>query len=316
MNKIITVIIPVFNEAENLPLLYEELYPIIQELATYNFTILFINDGSRDESLNVINQIRNHDHRVHYISLSRNFGKEVAIAAGLDHLGVHTTAAIIMDADLQHPPSLIKEMIMYWEMGYDDVYAVRENRDEERFWKKKLTSLFYKIINLTSKTPVIADAGDYRLLSRKAFTSIQKIREKERFTKGIYSWVGFNKKAIKFQVQPRERGNSKWGFFKLMGLAIDGITSFTVAPLRIATFIGIISSMLSFIWLIKVVLKTLFLGEAITGYPSLISVVLFIGGIQLISIGIIGEYIAKIFNESKNRPLYLIDELEIDDQNP
>jgi len=302
----ITLIIPVYNEKDVLGELYKRLNSIIHNM-NIDFEILFINDGSTDESLEIIKNFQLLDKRISLIDLSRNYGKEIALAAGFDHaLG---DAVILIDADLQDPPELIPLLVKEWQTnGYDDVYAKRKQRKGESYLKKFTSFLFYRFLESLSSVPIQKDTGDYRLLSRKAVDAIKKMRENCRYTKGLYSLIGFKKKAVEFVREQRFAGKTKWNYFKLLNLAFDGITSFSISPLKISSFLGIIISIPSFIYMIYICIKTLILGIDSPGYASLMCVVLFLGGLQLLSIGIIGEYLGRIFYETKNRPLYFTNE--------
>jgi polyisoprenyl-phosphate glycosyltransferase len=217
-------------------------------------------------------------------------------------------ALIIMDADLQDPPELVPDMIKYWEQGYDDVYAKRKSRSGETWMKKQTSKMFYRLLKKVSRVPIQEDTGDFRLLDRRCINALISMRESQRYTKGLFSWVGFNKKEILFDRDPRAAGETKWNYFKLIELAIEGITSFTTVPLKFSSWLGMIISACAFIYMIGIILKTLILGDSVSGYPSLMSVILFIGGIQLLCLGIIGEYLGRIFNESKRRPQYFVNE--------
>lgn len=226
--------------------------------------------------------------------------------AGLDY--VTGDCCIILDADLQDPPELIEDMLKYWEEGYDDVYAKRKSRAGESFMKKFTSSLFYKTLQKSTRIPIQKNTGDFRLLDRRCVDALKKFRESERYTKGMFSWIGFNKKEILFDRDPRVAGKTKWNYWKLMDLAIEGITSFTTKPLRVSSFLGVIISFCAFVYIIIIITRTLILGEAVKGYPSLMAVILFLGGVQLLCLGVIGEYIGRIFNETKKRPLYFVEE--------
>lgn len=304
--KKISILIPTYNEEKSLPLLYPELKILMDEQKQYEWEILFVNDGSSDSSLNIIKALRAADDRINFISLSRNFGKETAMLAGFDY--VTGDCMVIMDADLQDPPSLITQMLEYWEQGYDDVYAKRANRGKESWLRKRFSLLFYKILETTTRFEVLQNVGDFRLLDRCCINALKQIRESERYTKGMFCWIGYNKKEIVFNRGDRIAGESNWNFKSLFNLAIEGITSFTTAPLRFASVIGFFIAFFSFIAAIFYFFKTVFFGDVARGFTTLIVVVLFLGGIQLICIGILGEYIGRIFNETKRRPPYLIRE--------
>ena len=304
--KKVSILIPAYNEEEVLYTLYDRLENVINKLNNYEFEVLLINDGSKDNTLNILRELRKRDKRMCYINLSRNYGKETAMIAGLDY--VTGDCCIILDADLQDPPELIEEMLKYWEQGYDDVYAKRKSRAGESFMKKFTSSLFYKILQKSTRIPIKKDTGDFRLLDRRCVDAIRKFRESERYTKGMFSWIGFNKKEILFDRDPRVAGSTKWNYWKLIDLAIEGITSFTTKPLRISSFLGVIISFCAFVYIVIIIARTLIMGEAVKGYPSLMAVILFLGGVQLLSLGIIGEYIGRVFNETKRRPLYFVEE--------
>ena len=304
--KKVSLLIPAYNEEETIPLLYNELNKAVETISGYEFEIFFVNDGSSDNTLNILRNLQQIDSRVNYISFSRNFGKETAMAAGFDY--VTGDAAVILDADLQDPPELIKEMIFHWEEGYDDVYAKRRSREGESWFKKFTSAAFYKVLQKMTKIPIQEDTGDFRLLDRRAIESLKKLREKQRYTKGMFSWIGFNKKEILFDRKPRAAGKTKWNYLKLFNLALEGVTSFTTSPLRISTIIGILVSIFSIIYMFIVLIKSLIWKDPVKGYPSMMVTILFLGGVQLVSLGIIGEYVGRIFNETKYRPLYIIDE--------
>ena len=302
--KTISILIPAYNEEPVLEKLLARLGTLANNNKKYNFEFLFVNDGSKDKTLDIIKEYAEKDSRISYIDLSRNFGKEIGMIAGLDH--VRGDATVIIDADLQDPPELIPEMIALWEEGYDDVYAQRRSREGETWLKKWTSKTYYKTLQNLTNIPIQKDTGDFRLLDRRVVEALKQFRESQRNTKAMFSWVGFHKKAIFYDRDPRAAGETKWNYLKLIELAIDGITSFTTAPLRIATYTGIVVSFFTFIYLVFLVIRTLFFGTDLAGYPSTMAVILFLGGVQLLSLGIIGEYVGRIFNETKQRPLYLI----------
>ena len=304
--KIITILVPCYNEENNINLLYNRLKNLIKSLPCYEFQILLINDGSKDKTLDRMQELHESDQRVSYLSLSRNFGKENAMLAGLDYAS--GDAVVLMDADLQDPPELIPQMIAEWEKGYDDVYARRRSRAGETWLKKTTAHLYYRLLRKFADIDIPVDVGDFRLLDRQAVDALCTLRERQRYTKGLFSWIGYNKKELLFDRDPRAAGNSKMNFLKLFGLAVDGITSFSVAPLRLASVLGLVISTVAFLYLLFVIIKTLLFGDPVAGYPSMISIILFMGGIQLIVLGIIGEYVGRIFYEAKGRPDYLVSE--------
>ena len=305
--KKISIMVPCYNEETVLPEFYRRTSAVIDGITGYDFEFIFVNDGSSDGTLEILQKMRKMDKRVSYISLSRNFGKEIAMIAGIDYLD--GDAAVIMDADLQDPPEMITEMIKWWNKGYDDISAKRRSRAGESFFKKWSSHAFYKILQRMSDIPIQPDVGDFRLLDKKCLNALRLMRESQRYTKGLFSWIGFNKKEILFDREARASGTTKWNYRKLTNLAIEGITSFTIAPLRMASLTGFALAMLSMLYMSFIIIRTLFFGDKVAGYPSLISVILFISGVQLFFLGIIGEYLGRIFNESKFRPLYLIREL-------
>jgi len=283
--KLITILVPAYNEHESLPLLYDRLVKLMDEQPNYDFEILFVNDGSKDNTLALIKFLRKKDTRINYVNLSRNYGKETAMAAGFDY--VRGDALVIMDADLQDPPELIPEMIKYWEEGYDDVYAKRKSRKGESPLKKLTSWGFYRVLQSMTTIEVQKDTGDFRLLDRRCVEAIKQLRESQRYTKGLYSWIGYNKKEILYDRDPRIAGKTKWNYGRLINLSIDGITSFTTSPLRWAAILGIIVSCAGFLYMLAIILKTLIYGVDVSGYASMMVVILFLGGIQLIFLGLI-----------------------------
>lgn len=306
MKKLISILIPAYNEEEVLDMLYERLDTLARDNDSCRFEFFFVNDGSRDQTLDIIRAYAEKDSRVAYINLSRNFGKEIAMIAGFDH--VRGDAMVIIDADLQDPPELIPQMIKYWEEGYDDIYARRRSRDGETWVKKQTSTWYYRLLQKSTRIPIQRDTGDFRLLDRRAIDALKEFRESERYTKGMFSWIGFKKKEILYDRDQRAAGTTKWNYSKLVNLAIDGITSFTTAPLRISTFIGATVSLVAFLYLLYLLIRPFFGVPTGAGYSSIMAVVLFLGGVQLLSLGVIGEYIGRIFNETKRRPLYFVEE--------
>lgn len=304
--KKVSILIPCYNEEENISKLYDALCNVIDSCSEYDWEIVMINDGSIDGTLSEIKKVRERDKRFCYINLSRNFGKECAMLAGFDNVTGDCT--IIMDANLQHPPYLIKEMLKYWEEGYEDVYAERNNRGKESWLRGKMTALYYRILQKMARMDILPNVGDFRLLDRKCIDSLKQLRETQRYTKGLYCWIGFKKKNIKFDQGDRVNGKSSFDVMKLFDLAMEGITSYTTTPLRFSTILGLIVSLIAFIYMCFVIVKTIIYGDPVQGFPTIIIVILFLGGIQLLSIGIIGEYLGRIFYETKNRPVYIISE--------
>lgn len=304
--KKITIIIPTYNEEDALPFLYERVEKVINGIDNYEFEILFVNDGSKDKTIELIKEYRKKDKRINYIDFARNFGKETAMIAGIDY--AKGDCAIFMDADLQDPPELIPEMIKYWEEGYDDVYAQRRSRKGETWLKKFTSKMYYKVLQALTRVEIQKDTGDYRLLDRRCVNALKKMRETGRNSKSMFSWIGYKKKAILYDRDPRIAGQTKWNYAKLINLAIDGITSFTTSPLRISTFLAIPTFTALIIYFIYVIIKCIRLNVAIEAFQAIILLVLFFSGVQILLFGIVGEYLGRIFNESKNRPLYLVNE--------
>jgi glycosyltransferase len=303
--KLVTILVPAYNEQEVLNMLYDRLKNIMDENTNYDFEVLLVNDGSKDNTLNIIMELREKDKRINYLNLSRNYGKETAMIAGLDY--IKGDCVVIIDADLQDPPELIPEMLKYWEEGYDDVYAKRNSRKGETFLKKFTSKMYYKILQGFTKIEIQKDTGDFRLLDRRCVEALKQIRESQRYTKGLFSWIGYNKKEIRYDRDPRAAGATHWNYKKLIDLSIDGITSFTTSPLRWSAIIGVLVSLAGFIYMIVIICQTLINGVTTPGYASTMVVILFLGGIQLIFLGVIGEYLGRAFYETKRRPLYFID---------
>ncbi len=307
----IDIIVPVFNEQDVIPLFEKRIKDVMQS-CDIKWRVIFIDDGSKDDSLAVMKSIHESNNQFGYLSLSRNFGKEYAVTAGLDHASAD--AAVVIDVDLQDPPELIPDMIAEWHAGFDVIFATRKARHGESMAKKATANLFYRIINSMSKIDIPKDTGDYRLMSRRAYQAVNKLRERNRFMKGLFAWVGYKQKQLYFEREPRAAGTTKWNYSKLWRFALDGITSFSYMPLRFATWIGMTVAILAFFYGVIIITKTIIMGNDVPGYPSLMVVILFLGGIQLTALGIIGEYLGRMFNESKQRPLYLIDEYQPPEQ--
>lgn len=306
MKKVVTVLIPAYNEEDNIRELYGQLSLLMNQCAHYEWEVLFVNDGSTDGTLCKIENIRAIDARVSYINLSRNFGKENAMLAGFDY--AKGDAVVIMDADLQHTPTTILEFLKKWEEGYDDVYAVRKNRGKESLVRKFLTKTYYKIIEKSSKIDALPNVGDFRLLDRKCIDALKKMREYGRYTKGMYCYIGYKKVGVEFETHDRVAGKSSMNFRKLASLAVEGITSYTIAPLRIAIWIGLIIALGTMLYILYIVIKTMVFGDPVAGFPTLMVTILFLGGVQLVALGIIGEYLGKVFEEVKRRPVYFVRE--------
>lgn len=301
--KKITILLPAYNEEDSFPLIRQNMSQVMADNPGYDWEFLLVNDGSTDSTLQQMIRLHREDPHYNYIDLSRNYGKETAMMAGFDY--ATGDGLIIMDADMQHPISVIPEMIKYWEEGYDDVYAQRQS-SKESWLKRKTSQWYYRLLQLMTRIPIQKDTGDFRLLDRSCIEALKQMREKERNTKGMYSWIGFHKKGIYYQQLERQQGKSKWKMTALINLALNGITSYTTAPLRLATVMGIIVSIAAFAYLIYIVVMTNLYGDPVQGYPTIMVTMLFLGGVQLLGLGILGEYLARVFNEVKDRPNYFI----------
>ncbi|MGH8546999.1 MAG: glycosyltransferase family 2 protein [Methylococcales bacterium] len=299
----LSVVAPAYNEEAVLPAFHARLIKVLNELGV-QYEILYVNDGSKDQTINILNDLRNGNEHVSVIDLSRNFGKELALTAGLDH--AVGDAIVVIDTDLQDPPEVIPDLLSKMHEGYDIVYAKRSQREGETLFKKLSANLFYRFIQILSYINIPEDTGDFRVISRRALDELKRLREQHRFMKGLFSWVGFPQTAVRYRRDPRYAGHTKWSYWKLWNFALEGITSFSTKPLKIASYIGVITALAAFLYAIVVVLKKFLYGDPVAGYPSLMAVILFLGGVQLITIGIIGEYLARTFNETKNRPLYIV----------
>lgn len=302
-NMLLSVVVPAYNEEEVLPEFHKRISTILDSMAI-EAEIVYVNDGSADKTLEVMQELCKKDPRVAIVDLSRNFGKEIALTAGLDH--ANGDAVVVIDADLQDPPELIPELVKHWKDGYDVVYAKRIVRDGETIIKKTTAYVFYRLIQKVSRVKIPEDTGDFRLLSRRAVDSLIQLREHHRFMKGLYAWIGYPQKAVPYQRDRRYAGQTKWNYWKLWNFALEGITSFSIAPLKLATYLGVITALSAFIYALFIVFKTLVYGEPVRGYPSLMVAILFFGGIQLFFTGVLGEYLGRMFNETKHRPLYFL----------
>ncbi|MRR06874.1 MAG: glycosyltransferase [Deltaproteobacteria bacterium] len=303
VDNLLSIVVPAFNEQEVLPAFHARLSAVLDSI-TLESEVLYINDGSKDATLEVMKILRAHDPRVAILDLSRNFGKEIAMTAGLDH--AHGDAVVVIDADLQDPPELIPDMVRHWREGWDVVYAQRIERRGETVLKKLTAHWFYRLMQRVGRVHIPENVGDFRLLSRRALDSLLLLREQHRFMKGLFAWIGFPQKGIPYQRDPRFAGRSTWDYWRLWNFALDGITSFTTTPLKWATYLGLVTAFVSFFYGAIIILQKLLYGNPVKGYPSLMVVVLFLGGIQLIFLGIIGEYLGRMFDETKQRPLYFL----------
>ena len=304
--KSVTILVPVYNEEASLPILKAALDEITEKESSYAWQMLFVNDGSRDGSLDLLKAMQEDDERVRWIDLSRNFGKENAMLAGFDHC--KTDAVIVLDADMQQPPTLIPQMLRAWEQGAEDVYGRRTNRDTDPWLRRQFSKAFYRVLKQISRFEVLENVGDFRLLDRKCVEALRALRETERYTKGMFSWIGFKKQEISFTYGERVAGTSNWDSRSLFHLAWNGITSFSTFPLRMVSVIGILTAFIAFAYMVWVFTKAIIWGDPVAGYPTIMTVMLFLGGLQLLSIGVIGEYLGKVYFEAKKRPVYFVRE--------
>ncbi len=300
---VFSVVVPVFNEAEGLPEFHRRLSAVMRRLGRWE--AIYVNDGSTDASLAVLHRLRKADPSIAIVNLARNFGKEVAMTAGLDH--VSGDAVVVIDADLQDPPELIEALAAEWRGGYDVVYAQRRGREGETWIKKSTATAFYRVMERIGHVRLPRDTGDFRLMSRRVVEAVVSLREQHRFMKGLFAWVGFPSKAVPYDRATRHAGDTKWNYWRLWNLALEGVTSFTVVPLRISTYVGMGVAALALVYGAVVVARAALFGNEVAGYPSLLTFVLFLGGIQLMTLGVIGEYLGRVFNETKQRPLYIVE---------
>lgn len=306
-NALLSVIVPAFNEQQVLPAFHDRLSPVLDTL-DIEVEILYVNDGSRDRTHQVMRELRERDPRVAILDLSRNFGKEIAMTAGLEH--ARGDAVIIIDADLQDPPEIIPQLVEGWLEGWDVVYAQRTDRLGETLLKKATAFWFYRLMQRVGRVRIPENAGDFRILSRRAVDSLLQIREQHRFMKGLFAWIGYPQKGIPYKRDPRFAGRTKWDYWRLWNFALDGITSYTTTPLKLATYLGLLTAFGAFAYGVLIILQKLIYGNPVQGYPSLMVMVLFLGGIQLVFLGIIGEYLGRMFDETKGRPLYFVSSFE------
>ncbi len=304
-SELLSVVVPAYNEQEALMALHESLTQVVETLPL-KAEIIYVNDGSTDDTLPLLRRLKDVDERVGIVHLSRNFGKEIASTAGLDH--ARGDAVILMDADLQHPPEMIPDFVEQWKAGYDVVYARRETRDDESRLKKLLVQVFYFCVKKASQVQIPEGTSDYRLLSRRAVDALSRCRERHRFMKGLFAWIGYPQKSIPYVPNARHSGETKWSYWDLWTFALEGITSFTTAPLKAATYLGLLTATTAFIHAAVIVYRTFLYGDPVAGFPSLMVVISFLGGVQLITLGVIGEYLGRMFEESKQRPLYIVEE--------
>ncbi len=311
MKEKISIIVPCFNEEESIPIYYKEMEKVMKKMEKVNFELIFINDGSKDKTLEIIRELALKDKKVRYVSFSRNFGKEAGILAGLEASTGDYVA--MMDVDLQDPPELLEEMYeIIKNEDYDCVATRSVSRNGYGFVRKFCTKMYYKIINMISKTTIVDGARDFRLMTRQMVDAILSLKEYNRFSKGLFSWVGFNTKWITFENKERVAGTTKWNFFKLFGYSLESIIGFSTLPLSIAAFVGILFCLISFIMIIVIIVKTLIFGDPVQGWPSLVCIIFLVSGVQLFCMGILGEYLAKTYSEVKGRPVYIVKETEKD----
>lgn len=304
--KKVTVLVPAYNEAGQLPALHAELRRMVADSGVaYGWEFLVVDDGSTDDTQAVLRQLRAEDPRLRYVTLSRNFGKENALMAGFDY--ATGDCVVMMDSDLQHPVDVIPAMLREWEAGYDDVYGRRLSRGREPFVRRRLTMAYYRLLQSSTRIDVLAEMGDFRLLDRRCVDAMRALRENSRYTKGLLGWIGYRKKGVDYTPDERYGGKSRFSYRKLVNLAAEGICGFSTSPLRATTLLGLAVALGAFVYILFVLCKTLIWGESVQGYPTLMCVILFLGGCQLTAIGIIGEYIGRIYNETKRRPPYIAD---------
>ena len=304
--KKVTVLVPAYNEAGQLPALHAELRRLVAASGVaYGWEFLVVDDGSTDDTQAVLRQLRAEDPRLRYVTLSRNFGKENALMAGFDY--ATGDCVVMMDSDLQHPVDVIPAMLREWEAGYDDVYGRRLSRGREPFVRRRLTMAYYRLLQSSTRIDVLAEMGDFRLLDRRCVDAMRALRENPRYTKGLLGWIGYRKKGVDYTPDERYGGKSRFSYRKLVNLAAEGICGFSTSPLRATTLLGLAVALGAFVYILFVLCKTLIWGESVQGYPTLMCVILFLGGCQLTAIGIIGEYIGRIYNETKRRPPYIAD---------
>lgn len=304
--RLLSVVCPCFNEAEGLAEFHRAIRRVMAQLEQA-FEVVFVNDGSQDLTLALMKDLRDRHANTTIVDLSRNFGKEIALTAGLD--AAKGDAVVVIDADLQDPPDVISDLIGGWREGYDVVYAKRRVREGDSWLKKTTAGIFYKLMAKAGSVPLPENVGDFRLMSRKAVDAVCLIRERHRFMKGVFAWVGFPSKEVLYDRAPRNAGDTKWSYWKLWNLSIEGITSSTLAPLKISTYLGFLTAGIAFLAGAFFIVKTLVFGDTVPGFPTLIVVVLFLGGVQLAVLGVIGEYLGRVFNETKDRPLYFTNEV-------
>lgn len=304
---LVSIVVPAFNEQEVLAEFHRRTVAVMGGLDV-DYEVVFVNDGSTDATLQEMARLRSEDPNVTIVDLSRNFGKEIALTAGLDHAA--GDAVVVIDADLQDPPEIIPDMVEQWRNGFHVVYAQRTAREGETWIKRATAHAFYRVMQLFGPVRLPVDTGDFRLMSRQAVDGLLKLRERHRFMKGLFAWVGYSQTAVPYRRDARHAGATKWNYLKLVNLSIEGLTSFTVVPLRMSMYLGLATAMMAFLYGLWIVFKTFAYGDPVQGFPTIMVTILFLGGVQLIALGVIGEYLGRVFNETKQRPLYLVQRVE------
>jgi polyisoprenyl-phosphate glycosyltransferase len=300
----VSVVVPCYNEEAGIAAFHRCLARVMDQLSE-TWEVIYVNDGSRDATLWRMQDLHRTDPHVAIVNLTRNFGKEIALTAGLDH--ARGAAVVVIDADLQDPPEVIPELVAAWREGNDVVYGQRRVRHGETWLKRATADLFYRLMQRLGRMQMPRDAGDFRLMSRRVVDAVLSMRERHRFMKGLFAWVGFPSKAVPYDRAPRHAGRTSWNYWRLWNLALEGITSFSIMPLKVATYLGLLVAIFAAVYIIQLIVRTLVFGNPVAGYPSLMAVVLFLGGVQMVVLGVIGEYLGRVFNEVKQRPLYLVE---------
>ena len=311
--ELLTVVVPVFNEGKTIDVFYTRMKKVVDSLSPMSYELIFVDDGSRDDSFARLTSLADRDDRVLVVKLSRNFGHQIAVTAGVD--AAQGDVVVIIDADLQDPPEVIPTMVSKWREGYDVVYGVRENREGEKWMKLYTAALFYRIMKRITRIEIPVDVGDFRLMSRRVVEKFKQIRERDRFIRGLVSWVGFRQAGVLYNREKRYAGETKYPIGKMIKFSLDGITSFSHAPLKIATWLGYGVSLIALLYTMIIIVEK-FMGMTVPGFASIMAGMLFLGGVQLICLGIMGEYIGRIFNETKGRPIYVLEEIYEKAPNP
>ncbi|GAA6152809.1 glycosyltransferase family 2 protein [Pseudoteredinibacter isoporae] len=306
--QLISIVAPAYNEEEVLPEFVKRTTSVLEAMSDFDYEIVLVNDGSKDRTLEAIKQLKLSYPKITLVNLSRNFGKEIAMTAGLAES--RGDALIVIDTDLQDPPELIPELVAKWQGGFDMVYAKRKSREGESWLKKATAAAFYKFMQNIGSTPIPPNVGDFRLISRRVSEALLQLPEKHRFMKGLFAWVGYPQTEVLYDRDARFAGDTKWNYWKLWNFAIEGLTSFTIAPLKIASYIGVLTAFSAFLYGLFILVKALIWGDDVQGFPTIMISMLFLGGVQLLVLGVIGEYLGRAFNEVKQRPLYFIESVD------